>query len=202
MTGGSVLLGQSRRQGGWTLPELLVAMAVIVLLVGILGGVFALVRHRSRETTCLSNLHQLGLALKMYEDDWKELPPRLEVLYPKYVRSKAVFFCPSMSPERAKEFAHGARWSPYEYWPEAANRIHAAPLDGLPTALLGSRASWAEGHARRGEEVPLLTCRAHTAPNQLKPGQLVRLVARLDGSCARVDDRRRPSDRLLFWYEW
>ena len=53
----------------FTLIELLVVIAILALLAAILFPVFARAREQARRTACLSNLRQLGLALRMYGDD-------------------------------------------------------------------------------------------------------------------------------------
>ena len=61
---------------GFTLIELLVVIAIIAILAAILFPVFAQAREKARQTSCLSNLKQLGTAFTLYEDDWEEtLPP-------------------------------------------------------------------------------------------------------------------------------
>jgi prepilin-type N-terminal cleavage/methylation domain-containing protein/prepilin-type processing-associated H-X9-DG protein len=60
----------ARRQGSaFTLIELLVVIAILAVLAAILFPVFAKARERARQTTCLSNLKQLGLAFDMYTQD-------------------------------------------------------------------------------------------------------------------------------------
>jgi general secretion pathway protein G len=62
-------LEMSRRRRGFTLIELLVVIAIIAILAAILFPVFARAKSAGQQSACLSNLHQMGLAMTAYADD-------------------------------------------------------------------------------------------------------------------------------------
>jgi prepilin-type N-terminal cleavage/methylation domain-containing protein/prepilin-type processing-associated H-X9-DG protein len=64
------------RSTGFTLIELLVVIAIIAILAAILFPVFAQVRAKARQASCLSNLRQIGSALGLYVQDYDERIPK------------------------------------------------------------------------------------------------------------------------------
>ncbi len=96
------------KKQGFTLIELLVVIAIIAILAAILFPVFAKVREKARQTSCLSNEKQLGLAFQQYVQDYDEKYPCglyagsnygtgwAGQIY-SYVKSTAMFACPDDS---------------------------------------------------------------------------------------------------------
>src|ERR1039457_177504 len=65
----------TKRSPGFTLIELLVVIAIIAILAAILFPVFSRARAKALQTTCLSNIKQLGLGLMMYCSDYDQITP-------------------------------------------------------------------------------------------------------------------------------
>ena len=89
---------------GFTLIELLVVIAIIAILAAILFPVFAKAREKARQSSCLSNCKQVGLAWMQYAQDYDEMGCQwgqsaenfapLEVIQP-YMKSVQAIICPS-----------------------------------------------------------------------------------------------------------
>ena len=79
-----------------TLVETVVVMTIVFLLVTLLVPVFSEARMASQATVCLSNLHQVGIALEIYHDDFGEYPKQANQAFLPYVGGRDALQCPEM----------------------------------------------------------------------------------------------------------
>ena len=131
------------RPAGFTLVELLVAVAIVVLLISLLLPSLSRARRQSRAVVCTSNLRQLGIAFQMYvnhnkgksffvygsdENYWPY------VLEPQIGAVKAALLCPE-APQHSGVPTHqenGVAGSPrrgtaFHAWAQISSRPGAVP---------------------------------------------------------------------------
>jgi prepilin-type N-terminal cleavage/methylation domain-containing protein/prepilin-type processing-associated H-X9-DG protein len=124
---------------GFSLIELLVVMAIIAILAALLVPALSQAKARAYSVKCKSNLHQMGLALKMYVDDshgrypYYAYDPNLGVGFPKWEDALARYYplswsnsspqCPGY--KGAITSAPGDTWAnSYAYNCWGASRMH------------------------------------------------------------------------------
>lgn len=95
---------KKKKRNGFTLLELLVAMAVIAILATLLLPALAMSRRRVIQITCQNNLKQMGYAMKNYSIDYNADFPTdgvsgktsLNILISyNYLEDPRVLYCPA-----------------------------------------------------------------------------------------------------------
>jgi prepilin-type N-terminal cleavage/methylation domain-containing protein len=64
-----------KTRNGFTLVELLVVIAIIAALIALLFPVLVLARENGRKAACMYNLHQIGLGIALYTQDYDDFLP-------------------------------------------------------------------------------------------------------------------------------
>jgi prepilin-type N-terminal cleavage/methylation domain-containing protein/prepilin-type processing-associated H-X9-DG protein len=178
--------GRARRKGllarGFTLIELLVVIAIIAILAAMLLPALARAKFAAYRANCASNLHQIGVALRLYVDEFQKYPifgdsrfvvpptdPR-SVFWDYKVLSytsgnKGIFLCPAMVGTNKDV---GTNWSIVDrvsvLWPNRSYGYNAAGVGlksdymGLPNrggslGLSGSLEAFGQADFRRESDV-------------------------------------------------
>ncbi len=109
----------------FTLIELLVVIGVIAILAALLLPVFARAKESGRATVCLSNLHQIGLALQVYvQDNNNRMPamrdksltttnelPSPDLVLSNHLGNVAVLHCPSDNQHLFEQTGSSYSWN-------------------------------------------------------------------------------------------
>lgn len=119
---GVVMGSRSDRSGcrpgasAFSLLEVLVVVAIVAALIAVLLPALAGAMRAEARVRCLANLHQIGLAFRLYADDHDGLPPDQEaldtwdVLLTDYLAEDRFFLCPSDDSGLDEMFGNSYAW--------------------------------------------------------------------------------------------
>jgi len=114
-------MNRTHRKSGFSLIELLTVIAIIAILAAVIFPVMTAVKNNAKKTQCITNLHSIQSALKMYKLDNRKYPEHLgpilsgppltgavsggtpfenvkdqDCLYPQYIRTPQGYKCPNV----------------------------------------------------------------------------------------------------------
>lgn len=103
-------MGWRSRASGFTLIELMVVVAIIMILSGMILPALSLARGKAREIACMSQLKQVGQSTIYYLEDFQMYPPGVngtesfahalrDHIYPMVEPPSQIFDCPDSHPD-------------------------------------------------------------------------------------------------------
>lgn len=120
---------RSCHRSGFTLVEMLVVIAVIALLIGLLYPSLDKARRLGQRMSCASNLHGIGVALRMYLNQSSDImpyaaampslnlndEPSIATVLGPFIDNPELFHCPGDQGQRFAKMYFQTEGSSYEY---------------------------------------------------------------------------------------
>jgi prepilin-type N-terminal cleavage/methylation domain-containing protein len=154
LTRAIILRNGSCARSGFSLVELLTVIAIIAILAAVIFPVMGSVREKARQSSCMSNLHNIWLALRMYKQDERQMPvsigpfmakgssAEISPLFPEYLKNKSALHCPNNDEGDANTYEPLAR---VQRWVASPSDIAAQGVTNDPV-LLGASFSQANSY--------------------------------------------------------
>jgi type II secretory pathway pseudopilin PulG len=148
----------------FSLVELMVVIGIITLLIGLLLPVLTKVHKQADGAKCLSNLHQIGIAMLIYCDGNRG---QFVPLGPLMDGQQDTDDAPRLDPEDATQFLYktlGSEVAPWQRWPTAVLPGHyaAVPAENDWPLYMGS--DDADGLKAGPWSSPVMLCPADPQP--------------------------------------
>jgi prepilin-type N-terminal cleavage/methylation domain-containing protein/prepilin-type processing-associated H-X9-DG protein len=86
-----------KSRSGFTLVEILVCLVVVSILTAIISSFVSSSKEKGRRTVCLSNLQQVGTAIKMYASDNDDHYPTENAWIYRRITNASIPACPSVT---------------------------------------------------------------------------------------------------------
>src|SRR5579859_336612 len=112
--------------GGFSLLELLLVAAILVVLASLYFGPSGSSRQRALQAACQKNLQKLYIAMEIYSHDFNENFPKvpgartsaeaLGVLVPRYTSDTSAFICPASDDSPISDESLGKHKISYAYY--------------------------------------------------------------------------------------
>lgn len=154
----------STRRGAFTLIELLVVIAILAILIGLIVPGLAAARSSAHRSVCLSRQRQIGIAMVMYADMFREWIPRAAKRYPDLSWLQA--YRPLLDSQTNWQEPYGDLFETAEYFHDPArlrdgfHNVHYV-VNGMrfagPHDYAGSKAMFHMSKAYRPEKILYLT---------------------------------------------
>ncbi len=123
-----------RTKRGYTLIEICIVLAVVLILVALLLPVVGRIREKGHQTSCRSNIRQMNSALRQYVSDYDSSDLGQynwqEALMP-YIKDKRIYECPSES--RSENSAQTGMDTDYFYF-AVSNKFESGKYIGVNEA--------------------------------------------------------------------